>query len=176
MDILVSSNLERLLFELSGKDGDAVAEYMSALSAEGRYEVPATIRDEIHRVFAGGFCPEADTMNTIKNVFNEYGYLIDTHTAVAYKVLKDYRTVSGDTTAAVVVSTASPFKFCDSVLDALGVPCAGDGAVLIDKLAQISGAEVPASLAALKHQLPRFTGFVPVGDMKAAVTGFLGGV
>jgi threonine synthase len=176
MDILVSSNLERLLFELSGKDGSAVQAYMSALSAEGRYEVPITIRDEINRVFAGGHCSEADTMKTIKDTFNGFGYLIDTHTAVAYKVLQNYREASGDSTATVVVSTASPFKFCDSVLGALGHPCPGDGADLISRLAQISGAEVPSPLAALKDQKPRFIGSVPVEDMKAAVIGFLGGV
>ena len=82
MDILVSSNLERLLFELSGRDGNAVASYMSALSDTGCYEVPGPIRVELGRVFASGFCSEEDTLKTIRDTFDKSGYLIDTHTAV----------------------------------------------------------------------------------------------
>jgi threonine synthase len=128
MDILVSSNLERLLYELSGKGGGAVAGFMSALQEEGLYEVPAAARGEISRVFAGGRCSEEETLSTIADTFKTNGYLIDTHTAVAYKVLGEYREETGDNTASVVVSTASPFKFCESVLEALGGTGSAGGA------------------------------------------------
>jgi len=173
MDILVSSNLERLLFELSGKEGGAVSGYMSALAGAGKYEISPHMRGELERVFAGGWCTEDDTMKTIADVFNKHGYLIDTHTAVGYKVLGDYRSVSGDATPAVVVSTASPFKFCDSVLHALGQP-AGDGVKgLLDALANATGIAIPGPLASLRDGAPRFPGSVAVSGMKEAVREFL---
>jgi len=174
MDILVSSNLERLLFELSGKDGEATREYMSALSRLGRYEIPPATKDEINSVFAGGWCCEDDTMTTIADVFYKNGYLIDTHTAVAYKVRSDYMSETGDETLTVVVSTASPFKFCDSVLKALGRQVIGTGVDLLDELADISGCDIPASLSSLRKKQPRFTGSVAKDGMKSAVKGFLG--
>ena len=191
MDIVVSSNLERLLFETSGKDGDAVAAYMKALSGSGRYAVSGAIRDEIRRVFSGGFCSEEDTMRTIADVYYEYKYLIDTHTAVGYKVLRDYREDTGDDAVSVVVATASPFKFCESVLEALGrrggagaTACADDTAAddsaaagtavaLLDKLAGLTGLEVPVPLAGLHGKERRFLRTVPPDGMKEAVREFV---
>ena len=173
MDILVSSNLERLLFELSGKDGALVSRYMTGLSNGGRYEIPDAVADEVRRVFAGGRCSEEDTLETIAEVFNKYNYLIDTHTAVAYKVLCDYRTQTGDETQAVVVSTASPFKFCDSVLKALGQPHTGTEDKLIDMLAEASNCPAPRPLAQLRGKTPRFGETVPIEGMTETVRGFL---
>ena len=174
MDILVSSNLERLLFELSGRDGDAVSGYMSALSKTGQYEVPFAVSEELRRVFAAGRCSEEDTYKTIARAFNESDYLIDTHTAVAYKVLNDYRSESGDDTPAVVISTASPYKFCDSVLEALGQRSGAGGVELIDMLQKYTGGTIPAPLATLNGKTQRFLESVPVGGMKTAVEQFLG--
>ena len=173
MDILVSSNLERLLFELSGKDGGAVSGYMSELSKTGRYEVPSAMSGELKRVFAGGRCSEEDTYKAIAHVFNENKYLMDTHTAVAYKVLNDYRGETGDETPSVVVSTASPYKFCDSVLEALGQDSSAGGVQLIDKLAKFSGTPVPAPLKDMHNKTPRFLDSVPIEGMKEAVKRFL---
>ena len=173
MDILVSSNLERLLFEICGKDAPAISGYMSALAGAGRYEIAPRARLEIERVFAGGRCSEEDTLATIAGVFGEHKYLIDTHTAVGYKVLRDYRAGAGDEAPAVVVSTASPFKFCDSVLDALGVRYEESGAELIDLLADVTGFPLPAPLAELRDKAPRFSGSVEPEGMKLAVTEFL---
>ena len=175
MDILVSSNLERLLFELSDKDGKTVASYMSALAADGFYNVPEAAGAELKRIFASGQCSEEDTSKTIGDIFNRYGYLTDTHTAVAYKVLSDYRAITGDGTTAVVVSTASPFKFCESVLEALGLPHNSSGVELIDALSRATGVPVPAPLAELKSKSPRFCKLVATGGMKKAVLDFLGG-
>ena len=173
MDILVSSNLERLLFELSDKDGGAVASYMSALSDDGRYEVPTGVHENIKEIFASGFCSEEDTLETIADTFNDSGYLTDTHTAVAYKALKDYRRATGDRSAAVVVSTASAFKFCESVLEALGRPYSAGGVSLIDTLSAVTGSPIPAPLAGLGSLTPRFPGSIGAHDMKSAVTDFL---
>jgi len=187
MDILVSSNLERLLFELSVKNGTTVVSYMSALSEKGRYDISAPVRDELSRVFSSGFCLEEDTKKAIKDVFIINNYLIDTHTAVAYKVLNDYRAETGDKSVSVVVSTASPFKFCEAVLEALEVPVGsnrdipsagtvpGGGVYLIDKLAEVTGKEVPAPLFALKNAKERFNCTVSTDAMKAAVVDFIEG-
>jgi threonine synthase len=173
MDILVSSNLERLLFELAGKDGTFVSACMSGLAQNGRYEVPETVSAEIANTFAGGRCSEEDTDRTIAEIFGKHNYLIDTHTAVAYKVLGDYRAETGDKTTCVVVSTASPFKFCDSVLKALGQPVTSGGVELIGALENLTGCPAPKPLSSLRDKSPRFLDTVPVDGMKSAVREFL---
>ena len=175
MDILVSSNLERLLYELAGKDGTAVTSYMSSLSEKGKYSISGRVSDELNRVFYSGSCSEEDTMKTINGLYVNSGYLIDTHTAVAYKVLNDYRSETGDKSVSVVVSTASPYKFCESVLAALDIPVGSAGGVdLIDKLAEITGCEIPAPLLALKTAAVRFNNSVSLTGMKKAVMDFVG--
>ena len=173
MDILVSSNLERLLFDLFGRDGSMVSGYMSDLSKDGRYEVPASVGDALRRLFAGGRCSEEETQKTIARMFFDHNYLIDTHTAVACKVLDDYRADSLDETPAIVVSTASPYKFCDGVLNALGRKSAGDDVALISELEKFSGCAVPRPIASLSGKTRRFLKSVPIGEMKAAVRDFL---
>jgi len=173
MDILVSSNLERLLFELSGKDGKMVEAYMSKLSKSGYYAVPDSVHVELGRVFSSGYCSEEDTKKTIGDTFKKSGYLIDTHTAVAYKVLGDYRAATGDDTLSVVVSTASPFKFNEAVLAALGQPVEGSGVTMLENLSDVTGCAIPAPLVELKNTIPRFSDTVTIKDMKKAVTDFL---
>lgn len=168
MDILVSSNLERLLYSVCGDD-KLVAEYMRSLNKKGSY----TVSDEIFKVlsdnFIGGFCTDADTKATIANVYNEHGYLIDTHTAVAYKLMLEHKTDR----PTVVVSTASPFKFCDSVLDALGEKTDASGVELIEKLASFAGIAAPAPLCGLDKRPVRFETVIEKQAMKQAVTDFL---
>lgn len=156
MDILVSSNLERLLFALSGQDDQAVAGYMKQLNETGKYTVSEAIQARLREDFYGGFCDEATTSQTIAQVWKDYGYLIDPHTAVAYHVMEDYRKATGDDRTTVFVSTASPFKFCDSVLGALGVSELAAGTAILDQLSQQTGVPVPAPLAALKDKTVRF--------------------
>ena len=158
MDILISSNLERLLYELSGRDDKQVASYMEQLAQEGRYEVSPAIKAKLQQVFAAGYCDDAQTKKTIEKMWKERHYLIDPHTAVAFDVLDQYRKETGDQTVTVVVSTASPFKFCSSVLDALGVQEHAPGTEILDQLAQLTGVEVPKPLAALKDKQVRFDG------------------
>lgn len=156
MDILISSNLERLIFDLSGQDDELVRQYMSELAAEGKYTVSPTIRRKIESLFAAGYCDDEQTQKVIGQMWSEHGYLIDPHTAVAFDVLNQYREQTGDVTPTIVVSTASPYKFCDSVLGALGVSEFAEGTDILDQLEQLTGVAAPAPLAALKSKTVRF--------------------
>lgn len=156
MDILISSNLERLIFDLSGQDDELVRQYMSELAETGKYTVSPTIRRKLENLFAAGFCDDEQTRNVIGAMWKEHGYLIDPHTAVAFDVLNQYREETGDTTPTLVVSTASPFKFCDSVLTALGVSEFAEGTDILDQLQELTGIAVPEPLAALKTKKVRF--------------------
>ena len=173
MDILISSNLERLLYLLSGGDDKLVAGYMKELSDTGCYQVSEEMRKKIQSVFVGGFSSEAETEATIGKMMDEHKYLIDTHTAVAFHVLEQYRKETGDQTKTVVASTASPFKFCDAVLDALNVTDKATGTALLDQLAEVSGMPAPQPLATLKDKQVRFTSWTEKEQMRAVVTDFL---
>lgn len=156
MDILISSNLERLIFDLSGQDDELVRKYMNDLSENGTYTVSPTIRRKIETLFAAGYCDDEQTQKVIGQMWEKHHYLIDPHTAVAFDVLDQYRKESGDTTPTVVVSTASPFKFCDSVLGALGITEIAEGTDILDQLETRTGVATPAPLAALKSKKVRF--------------------
>ncbi|MCI8812407.1 MAG: threonine synthase [Oscillibacter sp.] len=155
MDILVSSNLERLLFDLSGENDEEVRGYMEALSRDGQYQVSGQIKAALKEEFWGGFCGEEETTAAIAENYKK-GYLIDTHTAVAASVMEQYRRETGDQTVTVFVSTASPYKFCNHVLTAIGEAPAGDGVELLDQLNAATGVTVPRRLAALKGKQRRF--------------------
>ncbi|UOO36910.1 threonine synthase [Oscillospiraceae bacterium CM] len=173
MDILVSSNLERLLFELSGGDDALVAGYMKALADAGVYSVSDDIKAGIAKDFTSGWSSDDETKKTIAETFKEYRYLIDTHTAVAYSVLKNYRAQTGDTTKTVVVSTASPYKFCDSVLDALGDDSGAKNLDGIDRLEAVTGVKAPLPLHQLRGKTKRFDACVGKEEMPAVVAQFL---
>ena len=173
MDILISSNLERLLYALSGEDDKLVSDYMAQLNATGRYEVNDAIKARLFDLFAAGYTSEEETKQTIGRVWAEQGYLMDTHTAVAVHVREQYRAQSGDDTITIVASTASPFKFGDAVLEAIGETEIPSGIALLDKLESVSGVPIPVPLAALKTKQPRFHQCVEKQDMDQAVLGFL---
>ena len=173
MDILISSNLERLLYLLSGGDDKLVAGYMKELSDTGCYQVSEEMRKKIQSIFVGGFSSEAETEATIGKMMDKHKSLIDTHTAVAFHVLEQYRKETGDQTKTVVASTASPFKFCDAVLDALNVTDKATGTALLDQLAEVSGMPAPQPLATLKDKQVRFTSWTEKEQMRAVVTDFL---
>ena len=172
MDILISSNLERLLYAITGSDVQ-VADCMRALKESGRYEVSAQVQEMIRKDFAAGFCSDGETKAEIAKVWSEKGYLMDTHTAVGHKVLADYRAASKDKTPAVVVSTASPFKFCDSVLSALGEDVSAPGTELIRRLETKTGISAPAALRGLAGRPVRFGGCVKKKAMQDIVMDFL---
>ena len=173
MDILISSNLERMLFELTNNNDEEVKGYMAQLAADGRYEVSEEIKKKLGKLFAAGFCDDAETQKVIDKVWNKFHYLIDPHTAVAYDVLEQYRKESGDNTTAIVVSTASPFKFCDTVLGALGVTELAEGTDIIAQLAKKTGVEAPAPLAGLAGKARRFDNTVTKDHMVDAVLDML---
>ena len=173
MDILVSSNLERLLFDLSGENDAEVRGYMEALNAGGKYEVSETIKAALKDAFWGGYCDEAGTSETIARYYKDCGYLIDTHTAVAAGVMEQYRKETGDKTMTVFVSTASPYKFCDNVLRAIGEEPQGDGVELLDQLHEKTGVAVPRRLAAMKGKARRFDLTAEKAEMDGVVLDFL---
>ena len=173
MDILVSSNLERMIFELSGRNDKLVKEYMAQLAEYGSYRVDSSIRTKLRRMFSAGCCDDVQTREMIARMWHEKEYLIDPHTAVAFHVLEEYRMETGDDTVTVTVSTASPFKFCDSVLDALGVKEKMDGLEILDQLSSHTGIPVPMPLARLKNRQRRFSNVVEKSAMKDCVLDFL---
>ncbi len=174
MDILVSSNLERLLYHASGENDRFVRDCMEKLSSNGSYDVGAEIKNRIQSVFSCGCCSEEETKKTVAEVYKKYGYLIDTHTAVAFNVLEKYRASTDDKTASVVVSTASPYKFCGAVIEALGEKAEGEGLELVDRLHEITGVKIPKPLAGLRGKKVRFDGCIEKGKMTDFVRGFIG--
>ena len=172
MDILVSSNLERLLYLLSGDD-KLIADLMKQLSENGEYEVPADMLEKLHELFWAGFCDDEGAKTAIGKVWKDDHYLCDTHTAVAYHVLDDYRRETGDTTPSVVVSTASPFKFCDQVLRGIGGTADAFGPALIRRLSCETQIDAPAPLTGLDARPVRFGGCVDKAQMLHTVDEFL---
>ena len=171
MDILVSSNLERLLYCVT-KDAAFVADCMTKLSKTGRYEIPEAVRDAIAEDFIGGFCTDACSREEIGLRWSE-GYLMDTHTAVASRVLRDYRERTGSTVPCVIVSTASPYKFGGTVLEALGVVTNEQGPALMRELEAFTGVPAPRPLAELDGKPVRFSDWVEIPSMEDAVSEFL---
>ena len=174
MDILISSNLERLLYHLSGENDAQIREWFGKLAKDGKYSVTPEVLEKIRADFYAGYCDDVQTKAAIKEVFESYSYLMDTHTAVAYKVYQDYKKATGDTTKTIVASTANPYKFGAAVMDALGGETKGlDEFTIIENLEKKTGTTIPAPLAATKNKAVRFTGSVEKQDMPEVVLGFL---
>ena len=148
IDILISSNLERLLFELAGRDAACVRAWMRSLNETGSYAVGAAQREALAGVFAAGWCSEEDTLAAIRRVFERHGYLMDPHTAVAENVYARYAEQTGDATQTVLLSTANPYKFATAVLSAFETPGADDFENA-DRLHALTGAPVPRGLSEL---------------------------
>ena len=176
MDILVSSNLERFLYHMTDKDDKKVKEWMTALKTTGAYSVDDDIKTKITNLFVGGFCDDDKTKATIDEFFNKYGYLCDTHTAVAVNVYKEYVEKTGDRTPVIIDSTASPYKFSGSVLSAVanGEELPADEFEMVDYLSRKTNTEVPKPLAALKDKEARFTAVVNADEMPEFVLDALG--
>ena len=149
MDILISSNLERLLFELSGRDDKFVDGLMQKLKTTGEYKISDEMHRELLSVFGAGYADEDATKNAIKNMWQDKNYCIDTHTAVGVAVYENYKKESGDTTPTVLLSTASPYKFPHSVLEAIFGEAPQDEFMAADKL-KAMGVKQPEQIASLK--------------------------
>ena len=171
MDILVSSNLERLLYCVT-QDPGFVADCMQKLGQTGRYEVPAAVLDLIRADFTAGWCSDEASREEIARRWQD-GYLMDTHTAVAARVLRDARGGGTPQRPCVIVSTASPYKFGATVLRALGEPVTEEGPALMDVLQAKTGVRAPGPLAALAGKPVRFDDWVEIPAMEGAVAAFL---
>lgn len=176
MDILISSNLERLLFDLCGQNDETVRGWMESLSKDGVYTVSDDVKSAISALFAAGCCDDEATKKTIHDTFTAENYLCDTHTGVAVNVYEQYVNETGDNTPTVIASTASPFKFSANVLDAVksGEIESEDEFGMVNELHAATGAEVPAQLASLKDKQVRFTEVCDKENMTEVVYNMLG--
>ncbi len=175
MDILISSNLERLLYHLTDESDEAVRKWMGELSSEGKYEVCDKVKGLLGELFDAGCCDDEETAATIKATYQD-GYLCDTHTAVAVKVYNDYKASTGDMTPTVIASTANPYKFSAAVLKAVKgeVPADADEFEQVELLRQLTGEPCPQQLASLKGKEPRFTSCCEKDNMVDTVYKMLG--
>lgn len=150
MDILISSNLERLIYRIAGNDAEKNAQLMASLSGSGKYEISEEMKAQLDD-FYGNYASEAETAETIQKLYEDCGYVIDTHTAVAAAVYDKYVKETGDTTKTVIASTASPFKFTRSVMDAIDhkYDAMGDFE-LVDELSKLANVTVPGAIEEIR--------------------------
>ncbi|MBR0081942.1 MAG: threonine synthase [Clostridia bacterium] len=170
MDILVSSNLERLLFLLS-EDAELVASLMGQLKAAGAYEVPAALKAKLDAEFWAGCTDDAGTKEAIGKVYRDYGYLCDTHTAVAWAVAQDYKAQNPDHAPVVILSTASPYKFPAAVLSAIGARADGDEFAVMEAVHDATGVPIPKNLASLRERPVRHRDVIDRDEMLSYVLG-----
>ncbi|MCR4798407.1 MAG: threonine synthase [Lachnospiraceae bacterium] len=174
MDILISSNLERLIYRIAGEDDEKNAAFMKALSESGVYEITPEMKDKLSD-FYGNFADEAETGAEIRRVYEDTGYVLDTHTAVASAVYKKYREETGDDKACVIASTASPFKFTRAVMKAIGKDDAAKSDLdLTEDLSTIANVPIPKAITEIKTAPVRHTTICEVDAMPDAVRSFLG--
>ena len=171
MDILVSSNLERLLYNVTDENAALVANYMKRLNTEGVYQIDNDVLKRVQTDFFGAWVDELETKETIGRIYGDYKYLMDTHTAVAWRALEKYRFLTSDDTYSIVLSTASPYKFADSVLDALEdtQPAGADPFANLDELNAKTGEEIPPRMLALKDLPVLHSEIIPADKMELAV-------
>lgn len=174
MDILISSNLERMLYELSGRDDNYIANLQNQLSETGRYIIEGEVLEKLQALFYAGSCDDAKTLETIHNVYEKFNYLSDTHTGVALYVCDEYLKETGDSRPVIVASTASPYKFSPAVLRAVTDKAPGeDEFETVDALHSATGVSVPAPLARLKGCTPRFNNLCDKTEMAEVVLNHL---
>ncbi len=175
MDILISSNLERLIYKLAGEDAEKNAQYMKDLSGEGKYEITSDMKAQLED-FYGNFATEAETAETIHKLYDQTGYIIDTHTAVAAAVYNKYKEETKDETKTIIASTASPFKFTRSVMNAIDQEKYSDMSdfELVDELSTIGKVDVPDAIEEIRDAQIRHNTVCEVGDMEKEVKKFLG--
>lgn len=171
MDILISSNLERLLHHISEQNhlNQDIAKLMASLKETGEYKVSDKLKAAIDKDFFASCCSDDETKEVISNVFDEYSYLCDTHTAVAVKAYNDYVSETNDDTKTVIASTANPYKFSSSVLSALGADWDGDDFGALAKLEEITSTKAPEQLKNLKHKQIRFNNQVKDDEIELYV-------
>ncbi|MEG1874814.1 MAG: threonine synthase, partial [Angelakisella sp.] len=175
MDILISSNLERLLFELCGRDSAVLCGWMQSLRETGEFTMDDRAKAMLQQGFWGGSCNDEETLRMIRVVEEDCSYLCDPHTAVGVMVASQYKQATGDNTPLVVVSTASPYKFAASVLQALGqTQLPDDDFATVRLLEQTTKTTAPQPILDLQTASRRFSTVCTVDEMQAAVERFLG--
>ena len=174
MDILISSNLERLLYLSTGCDAEQTAKLMNQLGTEGHYTVTPEMKAKMAD-FCGGFATETEDAAAIRELYDETGYVIDTHTGVAAAVYQQYKKNTGDETKTVIASTASPYKFSRSVMEAISdEKLPEDEFAVIDELCRVSGVEIPKAVEEIRNAQIRHNLECDVQDMKKTVAKILG--
>lgn len=176
MDILISSNLERFLYDLTDRDDKTIADLMNKLNTSGVYEISADVKAKLQALFCAGCSDDKETMAAIKEYADKYDYVIDTHTAVAMSVYDKYVAETGDVTKTIIASTASPFKFNQSVLIALGghnEVVGKDEFTLLEELSKKSGMNIPKSLGELKNKSRIFDLVCDKDQLQEVVSDFL---
>ena len=172
MDILISSNLERLLYESAGRDAKVVNAWMQSLRESGSFSVGAQRLSDLQQVFSAGFADDLATAEEIKRVYEHSGYLMDPHTAVASRVQREYHARTGDFSHTVVLATASPYKFASEVLAALKGSQAVEGLdafACAEKLQAITGVPIPKQIQALKTMPVRHQAVCEINEMQEAM-------
>lgn len=174
MDILISSNLERLIYRIAGNDAEKNASLMKALSEKGVYEITGEMREEL-KDFVGGYAGEKECFAMIKKLYDEFSYVIDTHTAVAAAAYEKYREETKDTAKTIIASTASPYKFTRSVMKAIDEKYDAMGDFeLVDELSRISVTDVPKAIEEIRTAPVLHDTVCEKDEMKAVVKKFLG--
>lgn len=174
MDILISSNLERLIYRIAGDDSDKNAKLMEALTSSGRYEITEDMKKNLSE-FYGNFANEAETAATIKKVYESDNYIMDTHTAVAATVYDKYVAATGDKTPTVIASTASPYKFTRSVMEAIDSKYASQSDFeLVDELNRLSGVKIPQAIEDIRSAAVLHDTVCDKSEMESVVRNILG--
>ncbi|PRR77379.1 Threonine synthase [Clostridium liquoris] len=173
MDILVSSNLERLLYHISNGDEDLVSDLMKKLNMEGKYIINESMKEKL-KDFYSGFANDKETYKIIENTFKDNGYLMDTHTAVAYKVYKDYKNAMNDNKKTIIVSTASPFKFPRDVCKALGIDNNDlNDFQLLYRLSSFTNINIPNSIRNIENREVIHNNLCKKEEIKSEIEKFL---
>ena len=174
MDILISSNLERLIYKVAGESAEQNAAFMKQLGAEGVYTLPEEMREQL-KDFYGNYTDEAGTAETIREVYEKTGYIMDTHTAVAAHVAKTYQKETGDSTKTVIASTASPYKFTRSVMSAIDPKYQKEeDFALIDELSRLSGTKIPQAIEDIRSAPVLHKTVCEKDEMIKVIQSFLG--
>ena len=175
MDILISSNLERLIYLSAGCNSDVNKELMEELSKDGRYTVTEEMSKNM-KDFCGGYATEAENAAVIRKLFKDTGYVIDTHTGVAAAVYQEYKKETGDTQKTVIASTASPYKFSRSVMEAISSDDSLehlDEFEIVDRLHEISGMDIPQAVEEIRSAAVRYNMECDKDQMKETVARIL---
>ncbi len=173
MDILISSNLERLIFELSGRDGELTKQRMEELKNSGKYSISKEEKKALEKDFFAGYCDEEDCEETISDIFEYYGYVLDTHTSVAVNVYGQFKSFKGNNLPTVVLSTASPYKFPQSVLKAINEKTVTDAFKASYELEDLTAMPIPEQIKELKNKEKRFTKVIEKDQAFDAVLEFI---